>query len=406
MFLKNKKDVIVLLSIFSIAMVMRGPITGISPLLIELKRIFNLSSHQIGILTSIPLFALSVFSLVSAFLASKKGVLVAMFTGVILIAVGIVFKVTGKVELLFIGTLAVGAGVAMANVMLPSIVKMYFPQQTAIVTSLYILFFSVGGAVCSIVALPIMNIFNDLSLPGWKYAVGSTLILVIIPTLLWLPRLKSSSQDLKKSHHNIDVTSVLYSGVAWCLTLFFGLTAFMNYAFITWLPKILLYVGLSKTNSGFQHGLLQVAGAIPSLILVPLLAKNYSIIKICFMSIGCVILSILGFIYYSELYCVWVVLVGCGTSSVFILSLTLFNNKSSTVEEVFVLSSMVQFIGYILASLGLNGLSTLINLQHGEERFLFLLLSICPLWLLLSFYVTKPSMIEFKYKHNTINRRA
>jgi CP family cyanate transporter-like MFS transporter len=390
---------VILWSIFAVALILRAPITGISPLIAPLTQSLHLSAYELSIMTALPLVCLAVFAPLAAWFASKRGIVQTLFLGIVLIALGIVLKLFGSVSWLLLGTLAVGAGVATANVMLPSIVKQFFPQQTAKVTSLYILFFGIGGAFCSAVALPIMYRFDALGYIGWKYAVGSTLLLVALPLGMWWPRLtKDTATSASSSSPRLQAASVLKSRVAWHLTLFFGLTAWMNYAWMTWLPKLLVSSGIAATVAGFQQGWLQIAGALPGLLLVPILAKNQGLRQLCTLAIGAVGLSILGLLYQPSFYMLWVTLAGIGTSSVFILAITLLTQKASTVAEVYTLSSMVQGLGYSTAALGLGGLSLLINQPDGEPFSLYAMLGMCPIWFWLSRRVTQADKVAFQYQ--------
>ena len=70
--------------------------------------------------------------------------------------------------LLFAGTLAAGAGIAVANVLLPALVKRRFGEQATFITGIYSVALGVGAALAAGLAVPSERWLGD----SWRAALA------------------------------------------------------------------------------------------------------------------------------------------------------------------------------------------------------------------------------------------
>ena len=145
---------LVLIGVLLIAGNLRAPITGIAPLLELIQADLSLSSTQAGLLTAMPLFIFAVVSLLAASMARKVGLSRSLFIASVLIAIGVVLRVLGGATELFAGIGLLAIGIALGNVLLPSLVKRHFPLRIGFITSLYVLFMGLVAAFNSAMAVP------------------------------------------------------------------------------------------------------------------------------------------------------------------------------------------------------------------------------------------------------------
>ena len=142
---------------------------------------------------------------------------------------------------------------------------------------------------------------------------------------------------------------------AWYLLLYFGLSSFVFYTTVAWLPSIAMDHGLSTNQASLVAGLFQLF-SMPTAFVVPLLAtkvkKRGAIVAVAG---GLTLLGYLGLLlpignlaYYTGL----ALLLGLGTASTFGLIMTLFGLKTSNPADTSALSGMVQSLGYLLAAIG------------------------------------------------------
>lgn len=375
-------------------MVMRGPVTGVATLIDDIIFSLGLSASQAGFLTSLPLLAFAFFSPISVYFSSRIGIVSTLFFGICSITLGVIIRSSGGAELLFIGTLLIGIGIAISNVMLPSIVKKYFPEKVSELTSLYVLFISIGGAVCSAIYIPISEEISILGLSGWRLALLSTLILTIIPLILWAIRLKDDKNLTQDESKSVGLFTIAQSWVAWEVTLFLAFTSLLNYTFITWLPSILVDMGHSPEYSGFLHGGLQLAGVLPSLILLPILSGKLDKRYICIMSTLLVLASILGFLLLPSLALVWVIVMGVGNSAAFIMALSFIGLRTEDPQETVALSSLAQFVGYLFAAIGPVIFGGLLEQGDNWDRILKIMIVACLIWTFLGSLAGKKSKVS------------
>jgi CP family cyanate transporter-like MFS transporter len=152
------------------------------------------------------------------------------------------------------------------------------------------------------------------------------------------------------------------SALAWQVTLFLGLNSFVYYVTVSWLPTILRDAGYSPEHAGSLHGALQLATAVPALVLVPVVRHLKDQRLAAFSSSIVTMIGLLGLLLAPEWATIWTVLVGIGTGAAIILGLAFVSLRASSAHEAAALSGMAQCIGYLLAALG----PTLVGWLHSD----------------------------------------
>ncbi|MGY2989213.1 MFS transporter [Bradyrhizobium sp. USDA 4508] len=136
------------------------------------------------------------------------------------------------------------------------------------------------------------------------------------------------------------------------MTGFLGLTSLVFYIIVGWLPAILVQASYPAATAGTLHGVLQLATALPGLILGPMVRrmKDQRGIAIAVSLATCV--SLLGLWQCPSLAMLWVALFGFGAGAAFILGLTFVSLRTSHSHQAAALSGMAQCLGYSLAAAG------------------------------------------------------
>ncbi|CAM4460158.1 Major Facilitator Superfamily [Shewanella livingstonensis] len=160
--------VILVMGILLIAANLRAPFTGIAPVLAQIIDHFTLSGSQAGFITTLPLIAFAIVSPMAAMFARRQGLEHALFAALILILFGILVRFIDSSTMLFVGTTVIGIGIAIANVLLPSLIKRDFATRVALMTSAYVLTMGMASGGFSAVVFPLSQ-FNGL---GWQLALG------------------------------------------------------------------------------------------------------------------------------------------------------------------------------------------------------------------------------------------
>ncbi|WP_175127529.1 MFS transporter [Achromobacter piechaudii] len=358
-----------LLGILCIAMALRAPVTGVAPLTGMIREQLGLSSTAAGMLITLPLLAFAVVSLFAAGVARRFGLERTLFGALLLIAAGIVVRTQGAAAGLYAGTAIIGAGIAIGNVLLPSLVKRDFPQRIAALTSAYVLTMGIAAGAASAIAIPLAHLSDD----GWRF---STLCLLAVPALgllLWLPQLARHTAPASTTAHAPHGARLWRSPLAWQVTLYLGLNSFVFYVAVSWLPAILRDAGYSAERAGTLHGLLQLMSAGPALFMAPVVRRLKDQRATAFCSAVLSLLAFVGLIAAPGWASLWIALLGLGTGGGIILGLAFVGLRASHAHQAAALSGMAQCVGYLFAASG----PALVGATHDRLGGWGVILAVC-----------------------------
>ncbi|NNG43448.1 MFS transporter [Pseudoalteromonas sp. NEC-BIFX-2020_002] len=339
---------ILILGIFFIAANLRAPVTGIAPVLDQIILAFSLTPTQAGMLTTLPLIAFALASPMAASLAKKQGLEISLFIALLLIGAGLSSRLIDSASALYFGTAIIGVGIAIGNVLLPSLIKRDFPHKVAVMTSSYVLAMGIFGGSYSALIIPLADYKNM----GWQLALACYGLLTIVSLVIWLPQLKLHTKPDKALLNNTNSIKVWRQPLAWQITLLLGLNSFFTYIMIGWLPSILIEGGHCAQQAGALQGSFQVASAIPGIILIPLLAKlKDQRLLTCILALLAACCS-LGLLYLPEFASIWSITLGFCSGACFILGLSFISLRTHDSRQATSLSGMAQCFGYLLAASG------------------------------------------------------
>lgn len=343
---------VLIAGILLIAMNLRAPFTSVAPLLERLQAALGFNATAAGLLMILPLLAFVVVSPWVPRLARTIGLERSILLALITIGTGIVLRVQGTTLALYMGIALIGAGIAVGNVLLPSLVKRAFPRHIALLTSCYVLTMGIMAALASAAMVPLAQ----ASTHGWQFAMLVLVALPLVTMAVWWPQL--SRRSLPAAAHGTDRShspgkvAVWRSPLAWQVTLFMGLNSLLFYTVNSWLPGILADSGFTPERAGSLHGLLQLATALPGLVLVPLMPRLKDQRLIAFTAPCMTLAGFLGLWLSPEWALAWVMLLGSGSGASFILALSFMGLRARDAMQSASLSSMAQTLGYLLAAMG------------------------------------------------------
>ncbi|CAM4154499.1 MFS transporter [Vibrio neonatus] len=350
----SRKHTLAFIGILLLAANLRGPFTSLAPLLDQIMTQLHLSSTILGMLSSLPLLSFALISPFALVILKYAGLKNSICIALLSIFFGVCLRSYGDVYSLYIGTVFIGAGIAVGNVLLPVAVKVSFPARIAVVSSLYTFTMGIGSALSSTAMVPLSHwsfsstVFSSIS--GWQFALLFNLLLVFIALVFWLFSAKDKSRN--ESHKPINIKQLLRSPIAWQVTLALGLNSFTFYSFAGWLPKILIDHGMTETEAGYIYGLLQFATMLPGLVLIPFLSILKST-KWLFVgtAMGAVIAT-LGTLYVPQWAILWTLMFGFFNCATFVIGLSFIGLRTHNAPQAAALSAMSQSIGYGIATIG------------------------------------------------------
>lgn len=348
----QKPQWILLAGILFIAATIRSPLTSVGPIIGSIRDQLQISNSLAGFLTTIPLLAFAIVSPFAPRISKKYGLAPTLFYSLVLLLAGIVMRSAGSSTLLLIGTFLIGVGIAFANVLLPSLLKLSFPLHIGLMTGLYSVSMNISATLASGIAAPIANQTSY----GWQGALGIWGIITFFALLVWIPQIRNKRPEEKEIAKNLKVrpkVPLWRSPVAWSVTLFMGLQSFLFYTTSSWIPVVLQTGGLTDEAAGWMLSLVQLS-QLPMMFIIPVVADKVrnqrGLVAAVF---ACYLVGYGGVQFGSESFtALWMVFIGLAGGSSFGLAMMFFTLRTRTPEEAASLSGMAQSLGYLLASVG------------------------------------------------------
>ena len=345
----KKQSLFFVLGIVLIGIVLRSPFTALPTILGDIAQGLGVEVSSLGILTSLPLLMFALFSAFANRLAQKIG-LEHLFTYcLLLLTVGSVIRIF-NLPLLYLGTLIIGASIAIFNVLLPSMIQANQPQKISLLTTLYVTAMGVSTAIASYLSVPITQASS------WKGLILVLSFLCLVTLLVWLPNHRHN-HHLENQKEKQVKENILKSKDVWAIIIFGGLQSLLFYTSMTWLPTIAISAGLSNKDAALLASIFSLI-SIPFSMTVPSLTTRLSDghrrIMLTIISIAGM-MGIAMLLYPANNFLYWLVvhlLIGTACSALFPYLMVCFSLKTSSPEKTAQLSGLAQTGGYILAAFG------------------------------------------------------
>jgi len=381
---------LVLLGLILLATNLRPAAVSVGPVLAEVTDGLGMSSAGAGMLTSLPVLAFATFGAVAPWLARTVGLHRTTLLSLGALTIGLAARVTVDHELLFLALSMLGlAGMAAANVLLPSLVKLHFPDQVGPITAAYTAALSVGltGALASTV--PISEAYG-----GWRVGLGSWALLALLALLPWIWLVVHDRRLEDQDERPVRVSEVMRTRLGVTLALLFGFQSMHAYVVFGWFAQLWRDAGFSPAAAGALVAL--VAGvSIPLSLWLPTVAgRRTDHRSLLWAVIAGYPVGYLGLmIAPASLAVLWAIVVGVGTTT-FPLVLTLIGLRSRTPSGTAALSGFTQSAGYLLAVCGPFTVGVLYGATGGWTAPLTLMIAMVIPMVLLAAYVGRPRFIE------------
>ena len=387
--LTGRGALLVLAGLLLLSLNLRPAAVSVGPVLSEVRDGLAMSATSTGLLTSLPVLAFALFGAAAPALARLVGVHRITLLALLGVVVGLFARsvVGGAVAFLLLSMLAL-AGMAVANVLLPSLVKLHFPDRIGTVTSLYTTALAIGLTAALTLTVPISE-----ALGGWRYGLGGWAVLALVAAVPWL-WLVAHDRRPEEEPHDIRLSDVARTRLGWAMVLFFGLQSMHAYAIFGWFAELFRDDGYSPTVAGFLVGVVAATSIPLSLWLPGAAARREDQRSIMLAVMACYPVAYVGLMVTPrELDVLWAVVVGVGTCT-FPLILTLIGLRSHTPAGTAALSGFTQSAGYLLAAAGPFTVGLLHTATGGWTWPLAFLTALTVPQLLLGAYVARPAYVE------------
>ncbi|NEA27582.1 CynX/NimT family MFS transporter [Actinomadura bangladeshensis] len=368
---------------------LRAAITGIAPVLGELRDAFGLSGAEVGVLTTLPVLCLGVFAGAAPLVARRVGTETAIAGSLVMITAGIVLRVVESPLSLFVGTVLAGAGIAMGNVLMPAVIKRVFPSRVGSLTGLAMMLMATSGAVAAGLAVPLDEA------GGWRLALAVWAVPSLVAALVWGPlALRGRRAPTAPVTAPRGEGSLLRSRVAWYVAVFMGLTSLMFYVLMSWLPEIMQDAGFAPGAAGMMVSAMLIVG-IPLGFVVPVFAARLPDQRPLIVAVAVtMVVGIGGLLLAPSAGWVWAIVLGIGTGSAFPLAYTLLSLRAPSPSVAAALSGMAQTGGYLLAGVGPLAVGVLHDATGGWTVPLGLLLALVVPEVVFGLLAARPGFVR------------
>jgi len=367
---------LVVVGIVLSALNLRPAITSLGALLEEVRDGLGMSGSVAGLLTSVPPLCFAVFGVTAPRLARRFGASAVVCAGMVAITAGLLIRpYTGSTAGFVAASALTLMGIAVSNVLMPVIVKRWFPDRVGSMTGLYSMALALGTAAAAAVTVPVTEALGG----SWQSGLAVWAGLAAAAVLPWIPLVRDKAAGTPASSVHVRVEGagpvrqvnarvegagpvrqvharveppalrITRSRTAWALAVFFGLQATAAYITMGWMAQIFRDAGVSAGTAGLLLAVTMVMG-VPLAFVIPRVATRLPRQGPIVIALG-----VCGLAGYAGLYLApaagawaWAVLLGISNCS-FPLALTMVGMRARTGAGVAQLSAFAQSTGYLIS---------------------------------------------------------
>lgn len=350
--IKNSKkttNYLLIAGIIFIALNLRPALASVGPLIEDIRDSTGLSNTLLGLLTTLPLIAFGVVSTLTPLFTKRFGIGGTLLGAMILLTIGIVLRSIEWIPALYLGTFLLGIAIALGNVLLPSLTKRNFSENSGFITSMYSSIMSVGAALAAGLSVPLADNLNL----GWRGSLVVWSLLSFIAIFIWMPQVGKLKKSTSNRSFAVAMKKMVKSKLAWKIALFMGLQSMVFYTILAWLPVILQSRGYDAAFAGWMLSLSQATGIIGSLVIPYLAGKQKNQRGIVVVLVLLELISLTGLLFPEfGMVALWVSILGIALGGTFGLALLFLVLRSHDTESATELSGMAQSVGYLVAATG------------------------------------------------------
>jgi CP family cyanate transporter-like MFS transporter len=380
---------LVVCGVLVLAFNLRPAAASVGPVLEEVTESLGMDHVTAGVLTTLPVAAFGVFGALAPSLARRAGVHRATLGGLLAVVAGLLVRATTDAVPVFLAASVVAlAGMATSNVLLPSLVKLHFPDRVGLFTSLYTTSLALGLTSASALTVPVSETFGS-----WRWGLAVWAVTAGLAALPWLALLRHDA-TLDSARRGISLRAVARTRLGWAMALLFGVQSAQAYTMFGWFAQLYRDAGFSASTAGLLLGVI-TGISIPLSLWTPIAtARAKDPTRLMLGLTACHPVGYLGLLLYPvEGAWLWALLVGIA-ASIFPVVLALIGLKSRTADGTAALSGFTQSVGYALAAAGPFAIGVLYDATGGWTWPLLLLTVMAGMTAVLSVLVVRSPHLE------------
>jgi len=387
--------ILVVLGIATLAFNLRPAAVSVGPILDEVRDGLGLTGAETALLTSLPVLSFAIFGALAPRFARQVGMHRATLLALVALVAGLWLRSRSDSgpAFLLLSFLSL-AGMAVANVLLPSLVKLHFPDRVGLLTSLYSTFLALGLTSASVLTVPIADHGAEAGEAlDWRLGIAAWALTAAIAVLPWLGLVRHDRRQ-DPEPHRFGLGDVARTRIGWAMAVFFGLQSLQAYVIFGWVAKVYRDAGFSPSTAGLLLGV-ATAVSIPLSFAIPSLTARIRDPRL-------LLTTVMGFypVGYLGLMLapvggawVWALSLGIGTCT-FPFILTLIGLRARTPAGTAALSGFTQSVGYLISVVGPFGIGLLHEATGGWTVPLSTLLALTVPQYLVGLIASRPAYLE------------
>lgn len=402
--------------IFLVALNLRPAIAAVGPVLVRIGSDMDWGESTLGMLGAMPLWAFAAVSPLVRFATARIGTNRTILAALLVLAIGCLVRSFGGPAGVWLGTLAVGAGIAAGNVLVPVVAKRDYAKHLPLAVGVYSACITAGSATAGLTSASLAD-----RLGGWRGALAAWAVPAAVVAGLWAlrvihdrtgirvadrttnhtadhtdsrtaertagtirmnqpsrPRPQTATGihqgDPQHTGHDADpvirtsrqTTPLWRRPMTWWVTMFMGLQSAAFYTMCNWLPAVASAAGFDDATAGVHLFVFQSLGILSGLLIPALMRVHGDQRCAALVASMPMVIAGTGWTLLPGLSLLWSVIGGMGQGAALVVALTLISLRGSTPAETVALSGIAQSIGYLLASVGPLAFGALAELTGGR----------------------------------------
>lgn len=351
---------------------LRLAVAAIPPVLGQIERETGLSPAAAGVLTALPVVCFGAVALLTPPLFRRVRMAPLLLLTMVAVVVGVAIRLDSTLVALFAGTIVLGSGIAVANVLVPGLIKRDFPAQAAVMVGLYSVGLSLGGAISAGLTVPVEHLLHL----GWRPAVAIWGVFAVLALVLWAPQVRLPEPTEAGPPEPAVGRALWRDRLAWSVTVFMGLQSLAFYATLSWLPTILEDHGMSQAAAGWVLSYSffpAMAAAFATPVIQRRVGWQPALVLACVAFWGTAYVGLIA--GPADAPYIWGTLLGIGQGVALALGLGFIVARAPDSHLTAHLSTMAQGVGYLIAAAGPFLLGALHAMAGGWTVPLLLLLA-------------------------------
>nr|WP_276584026.1 MFS transporter [Pseudomonas sp. RIT-PI-AD] len=326
---------------------LRPSMAAIGPLLGPIRRELGFDYSTAALLTLLPVTTIGLAMFVGLGIARRVGERRSLLAALLAIGLASALRLftQGILDLLLSAALA-GLGIALAQALLPALLKARCGERVALAMGLYVTAIMAGAALAASLAPSLAELAG-----GWRGALGCAALLVLPALAGWL-MLPRQALHLPAVDAGLGQLRYWRHGRSWLLALYFGLGTASYTCVLAWLAPFYVELGWAPQRAGLLLGFLTTMEVVSGLV-APTIANRSRDRRPVLVGLLLLLCGGLVGLVWAPLQSpwIWAALLGLGIGGLFPLSLIVCLDHRDDPRQAGGLAAWVQGVGYLIAGL-------------------------------------------------------